>query len=60
VKNGRFNRNENASIQNERCAMFLNEVKCENEIMKKTQETKVWKLKKVKFPKNMKKINNLK
>ncbi len=40
--------------------MFLNEVKCENEIMKKTQETKVWKLKKVKFPKNMKKINNLK
>ncbi len=26
--------NENTLIQNEGCAMFLNEVKCENEIMK--------------------------
>jgi hypothetical protein len=33
-----FSGNENALIQNEGCAMFLNEVKCENEVMKKTQE----------------------
>jgi hypothetical protein len=30
--------NEDTLIQNEGCAMFFNEVKCENEVMKKTQE----------------------
>jgi hypothetical protein len=40
VKNGRFNKNENASIRNKRCAMFLTEVKCENEIMKKLKKPK--------------------
>ncbi len=33
-----FSGNENALSQNEGCAMFLNEDKCENEVMKKTQE----------------------
>jgi hypothetical protein len=56
-----FSGNENALFQNEGCAMFLSQVKYENEVMKKTQENhKVWKLKKVEFPKNMKKLNNLK
>jgi len=29
--------NENTLIQNEGCATFFNEVKCENEIMNKTK-----------------------
>jgi len=33
-----FSQNENALIQNEGCAMFFNEVKCENDVMKKIQE----------------------
>jgi hypothetical protein len=37
--------NQNIFIQNEGCAMFFNEV------MKKTQKNRVWKLKKIKFPK---------
>jgi hypothetical protein len=32
------NGNENTIIQNEGCEMFLNETKCENEIMEETQE----------------------
>jgi hypothetical protein len=30
--------NENTLIQNEGCATFFNEVKCENEVMKKIEE----------------------
>ncbi len=41
-------------MQNQQCEMFLNEVKCENEVMKETQ-TQVCKLKKVDFQKIMKK-----
>jgi hypothetical protein len=41
-----FSENEIALIKNEGCAMFLNEVKCENEVREKK---KVWKLKKVEF-----------
>jgi len=51
--------NKNILIQNEGCAMFLNEVKCENEIMKETQENRNFKTKESKIPKNMKKMNNL-
>jgi hypothetical protein len=36
-----FSGNENALIQNEGCAMFLSEVKCENEVRRKTQESKI-------------------
>jgi len=50
-----FSGNEIALIKNEGCAMFLNEVKCENEVRKKTT---VWKLKKIEFPKKMRKKKN--
>jgi len=33
-----FSGNENTLIQNEGCAMFFNEVKCENETMKKIKK----------------------
>ncbi len=30
-----FNGNENTIIQNEKCGMFVNEAKCEDEVMEK-------------------------
>jgi hypothetical protein len=54
-----FSGNENTLIQNEGCAMFLNEVKCENEIMKETQEIQNLETKESRIPNNMKKMNNL-
>jgi hypothetical protein len=45
--------NENILIQNKGCAMFLNEVKYENEIMKETQQNWNSKTKESRIPKIM-------
>jgi hypothetical protein len=36
VKNGRSSGNEKTLIQNENCEVYLNDVKCEDEIMEET------------------------
>ncbi len=58
MKNGRSSGNEKALIQNEDCEIFLNDVKCEDEIMEETQEDSSLQISKVKYFK-MKKILEL-
>jgi hypothetical protein len=48
-------RNENTLIQDERC-VFLNEVKCEGEVMEETQEHPSLQSKESKVPKKNEKI----
>lgn len=52
-------RNGNMRIQNEECEMFLNAIKCENEIMKKQKENPSLKTRKNRVSKTMKKINKI-